>query len=182
MNVMSTGLFTLILRCRPPRSLSDLINDRLVYPDSRKAEQNPTGRYVEGHVTHHTHEAERNIQTAILLAKQGFKVRLLGIDTTPHAKNSDAYFLNEEVKVEFKHNFTPTRSAIEEAIRKGRFQADYIVVHILSAVSAKDTQVAIISRMKFAYNVRQLWLIRNNELIPLSREEVYDGTVAHKIH
>jgi hypothetical protein len=161
--------------------MSDKINYRLVYPDPREAETNPTGGYVEVHITHNTHEAERNIQTAILLAKHGFKVRLLPIDVTPDTKNPDAYFLDQEVDVEFKHNFTPTRSAIEEAIRKGRHQANYIVIHILSTVSAADIRSAIIGRMKFTYNVRKLWIIRDQTVISLTREEIYDGTIALKI-
>ena len=161
--------------------MSDLINYRLVYPDPREAEINPSGGYVEVHTTHHNHEAARNIETAIILAKLGYKVRLLQIDTTPHHKNPDAYFLDEEIEVEFKHNMTPTRSAIEEAIRKGRHQADYLVIHILSEVSAANLKSAIIGRMKFAYNVRKLWIIRNQQLITLTREEIYDGTIALKI-
>jgi hypothetical protein len=161
--------------------MSDLINYRLVYPDASEAGQNTSGGYVEVHITHHTHEAERNIHTAILLAKQGYKVRLLRIDTTPHRKNPDAYFPDEDIEVEFKHNLTPTRSAIEEAIRKGRHQANYLVVHILSDVSAADLRSGIIGRMKFAKNVRKLWIIRNEKIITLTREEIYDGTIALKI-
>ncbi|MBO0937504.1 hypothetical protein J2I47_13185 [Fibrella sp. HMF5335] len=161
--------------------MSDLINYHLVYPDPRESEVNPTGGYVEVHTTHHNHEAARNIETAKLLAKLGYKVRLLQIDTTPHHKNPDAYFLDEEIEVEFKHNLTPTRSAIEEAIRKGRHQADYLVIHILSEVSTADLKSVIIGRMKFAYNVRKLWIIRDQQLVTLTREEIYDGTIALKI-
>ncbi|MEZ0538306.1 hypothetical protein [Fibrella arboris] len=161
--------------------MSDLINYRLVYPDPRESEINQTGGYVEIHITHHNHETERNVATAILLAKLGYKVRLLPIDTTPYAKNPDAYFLNEEIEVEFKHNLTPTRSAIEEAIRKGRHQANYLVIHILSKVSAADIRSAIIGRMKFTKNVRKLWIIRDEKVITLTREEIYDGTIALKI-
>lgn len=52
----------------------------LIYPDLRKNETESSGGYVEMHVTHASHEATRNIETAIILARQGFKVRLLPIE------------------------------------------------------------------------------------------------------
>jgi hypothetical protein len=76
----------------------------LVYPDFRKNQTEPSGGYVEMHVTHPSHEAARNVETAIALARQGFKVRLLPIDNTPHTKNPDAYFIDQDIVVEFKHN------------------------------------------------------------------------------
>ena len=93
---------------------------------------------MEVHIRHHSREYVQNLDTAIILARHGFKVRLLPIDNTPHTKNPDAYFGDEDIQVEFKQNYTLTRSAVEEAIRKGQYQADYIVIHILSDVSAAD--------------------------------------------
>ncbi|GAB2579260.1 hypothetical protein [Spirosoma areae] len=92
----------------------------LIYPDFRKHETEPSGGYVEMHITHASHEAAKNIETAIVLAKQGFKVRLLPIDNTPHTKNPDAYFIEQDIVVEFKHNYTPTASAIEREVRNAK--------------------------------------------------------------
>lgn len=65
------------------------------------------------HVTHASHEASRNVETAIFLAKQGFKVRLLPITNEPGVKNPDAYLIDEDITIEFKHNYVPTAGAIE---------------------------------------------------------------------
>jgi len=92
----------------------------LVYPDLRQNETEPSGGYVEMHITHASHEAARNIETAVILARQGFKVRLLPIDNTPHTKNPDAYFIEQGIVVEFKHNYTPTASAIEREVRNAK--------------------------------------------------------------
>ena len=161
--------------------MSDTRNYQLVYPDPGTNEEESSGGYVEVHITHHSHEYVQNLGTAIILARQGFRVRLLPIDDTPHAKNPDAYFSDENIRVEFKQNYTPTRSAIEEAIRKGRYQADYIVIHILSDVSADDIIRGIINRMYYAKNVQRLWLIYNDEIITLTRDEIFDGTIRLKI-
>lgn len=161
--------------------MSDTHNYQLVYPNTSTGQTEPSGGYVEVHITHHSREYVQNLDTAIILARHGFKVRLLPIDNTPHAKNPDAYFGDEDIQVEFKQNYTPTRSAIEEAIRKGRRQADYIVIHILSDVSADDMVRSITNRMYYAKNVHKLWLIRNGEILALTRDEIFDGTIRLKI-
>lgn len=107
----------------------------LIYPDLRKDETEPSGGYVEMHVTHASHEAARNIETAIFLAERGFCIRLMPIDDTPNTKNPDAYLIDEQIIVEFKHNSTPTASAIENEVRDAKRQADYILLHIKSSIS-----------------------------------------------
>ncbi|AQG78139.1 hypothetical protein [Spirosoma montaniterrae] len=153
----------------------------LVYPDPITNEEEPSGGYVEVHITHNSHEAERNVETAIILAKVGFKIRLLMIDDTPHTKNPDAYFFNEQVTVEFKHNFTPTRSAIEHAVRAGRKQADYLLLHILSSIDANHLLDGLKNRLYFADNVKGLWLIWQERLYYFERREFFDGTIDLKI-
>lgn len=110
----------------------------LVYPDFRKSETEPSGSYVEMHSTHASHEAVKNIETAIVLAKQGFKVRLLPIDNTPHIRNPDAYFIEENIVVEFKHNYAPTASAIEREMRNAKKQADHILIHTMSGITKDE--------------------------------------------
>ena len=80
------------------------IHYQLIYPDPRKDEEEPLGGCVEIQETHHNHEAVNNIGTGIFLAKRGFKVRLLPIDNTPGIKNPDAYLIDEQIIIEFKHN------------------------------------------------------------------------------
>ncbi|WP_245859809.1 hypothetical protein [Spirosoma aerolatum] len=102
--------------------MSDTRNYRLVYPDSRKNEIEPSGGYAEVHITHASHETENNIETAIVLAKLGYQVRLLAIDDRQGNKNPDAYLLKEQILIEFKHNQRPTASAIDNEIRDARRQ------------------------------------------------------------
>ncbi|MBN8823840.1 MULTISPECIES: hypothetical protein [unclassified Spirosoma] len=161
--------------------MSDTRNYRLVYPDSRTNEIEPSGGYVEVHRTHNSEEAERNIETAILLAKLGYQVRLLLIDNTPHVKNPDAFLVKEQITIEFKHNQQPTTSAIEKEIRYAHRQADYVLIHIQSNIRRNDLIKAIKNRLKLSIGVRELWIIWKGELIRLKRKDVFDGTISHKI-
>lgn len=161
--------------------MSDTRNYRLVYPDPHTGEEEPSGGYVEVHKTHNAEEAQRNIETAILLAKLGFQVRLLPIDDTPNRKNPDAFLEREQIRIEFKHNQRPTASAIDNEIRDARRQADYVLLHIQSNVKKGDLCSAVKNRMKAALNIKELWIIWRSELIRLKRKEIFDGTISRKI-
>lgn len=69
----------------------------IIYPDIRKGEKEPSGGYVEVHRFYNQHEMELNLLTAVSLAKQGHKVRLLSVSDTPNKKNPDAFLLDEQV-------------------------------------------------------------------------------------
>jgi len=153
----------------------------LVYPDFRKNETEPTGGYVEMHVTHSSQEAVRNVETAICLAKLGFKVRLLPIDNTPYTKNPDAYLIEEKIIIEFKHNSTPTASAIENELRDAKKQANYALLHIKSERSKGALIRGLRSCIHRAMNVLEVWIIYKEELYCFTPEEVRNETIEYKI-
>lgn len=161
--------------------MSDTRNYRLVYPDPRTNEEEPSGGYVEVHITHASHEAERNIETAILLAKIGYQVRLLAIDTA--FRTPDAYLIKEQVRIEFKHNQTPTSSAVDNEIRDAQGQAQYILIHVMSTIERNKLIRAVKDRLKrtSAQQIKEIWLIWKGELIRLKRKEVFDSTIDRKI-
>ena len=104
--------------------MSDTSNYRFVYPDTKDF----SAGYVEVHITHNSHEEQRNIETAIILAKLGYQVRLLAIDTA--FRTPDAYLVKEQIYIEFKHTQTPTAGAINNEIRDAQGQANYVLIHI----------------------------------------------------
>ena len=161
--------------------MSDTRNYQLVYPDPHIDEEEPSGGYVEVHITHNGHETERNIETAILLAKLGYQVRLLGIDTA--FRTPDAYLIKEQIRIEFKHNQTPTVGAIDNEIRDGQRQANYILIHIQSTIRKIDLISAVKTRLRRpgTQQLKELWIIWKGELIRLKRKEVFDGTISRKI-
>ena len=155
--------------------MSDTRNYRLVYPDS----EDYSGGYVEVHHTHNSHEAQRNIETAIILANLGYQVRLLAIDTT--FRTPDAYLIKEQIYIEFKHNQTPTTGAINNEIRDAQGQANYVLIHIQSTIRRNDLISAIKNRMRDAQRIKELWLIWKGELIRLIRKEIFNGMISRKI-
>jgi Contact-dependent growth inhibition CdiA C-terminal domain len=153
----------------------------LIYPDIRKGEVEPSGGYVELHFTHHTHETARNVETAIFLAKHGYKVRLLPIDNTPGIKNPDAYLIDQELVVEFKHNFTPTASAIENELRDAKKQANYVLLHIQCDLTKGALIRGLRLQIHRAVNLEEVWIIFRGELFQFTPEEVRNETIEHKI-
>ena len=153
----------------------------LIYPDLRKNETEPTDGYVEMHITHASHEAARNIETAIVLAKQGFKVRLLPIDNTPYTKNPDAYFIEQDIVVEFKHNYTPTASAIEREVRNAKKQADHILIHVMSSISKDELIQGLRQHLHRAANIITVWLIFGSHTYQFSPEEIRNKHIEDKM-
>ncbi len=153
----------------------------LIYPDLRKNETEPSGGYVEMHVTHASNEAVKNVETAIVLAKQGFKVRLSPITNVPFVKNPDAYLIDEDIVIEFKHNNTPTPSAIANELRDAKKQANYVLLHINSDLTKGGLIRGLRSCIHRATNVLEVWIIYREELYCFTPEEVRNETIEYKI-
>lgn len=110
------------------------------------------------------------MKTAKILADIGHNILLLKILNIPNIKNPDADI--DGVSFEFKHNHKPTKSAIDNELRKAFKQADNIVLHILSDISSNELCRAIVGRLKQTENANMLWIItKNNELIKISTEQ-----------
>ena len=104
----------------------------LRYPDPVIDQTEPTGGSVEVHDLHGKFELELNLKSVIVLAKHGYTVRLLPISDVPDQKNPDAFLVDEEIFVEFKH--THSARAIDRAIRMGRKQADHVLLHVMETI------------------------------------------------
>jgi hypothetical protein len=157
------------------------IHYQLAYPDLRKNEHESSGGYVEIHDMHYNHEASKNLETAIFLAQRGFKVRLLPVDNTPGIKNPDAYLIDEKLIIEFKHNQTPTASAIENELRDAKKQADNILIHVQGELTKGALIRGLQNRLHRDKTVEELWLIFSQELYRFTPVEVLNGSIAHKI-
>lgn len=133
------------------------------------------------HISHPSQEATKNIETAICLAKLGFKVRLLPIKTTPDVKNPDAYLIDEGIIIEFKYNSTPTASAVANELRDGKKQANYVLLHIGSDLTKGALIRGLRSCIHRAQNIREVWIIYRGELHCFTPEEVRNETIEYKI-
>jgi hypothetical protein len=75
----------------------------------------------------------------------------------------------------------PTRSAIENSVKKARHQAVRMVLHVLSDVSRADLLAGIKSKFFFYKRMEYIWLVWKDELFGFSRTEIFDSTIDQKI-
>ncbi len=161
--------------------ISPALEYLLVYPDVRLGQAELSGGYVEIHVTHISQEATRNVETATCLAQWGYKVRLLAICSEPGVKNPDAFLVDEDIVIEFKHNLTSTPSAIENELRDAKRQADYVLLHIKSSISREDLIKGLRHQIHRATNVKEVWIIYGQVLSRLTPEEIRSRDAESKI-
>ena len=153
----------------------------LRYPDPVIEQTEPTGGSVEVHDLHGKFELELNLKSAIVLAKHGYRVRLLPISDIPDQKNPDAFLVDEEIFVEFKHNTTPTISAIDGEIKRGKKQSNHVLLHIMSSIEKGSLLQAIKSRVRRSENIETIFLILEDVLYRFSREEIDNNLIDNKI-
>ena len=139
-------------------------------------EDSVTGGWVELDPVFITHETDDNLKTAKLLAKNGYQVRLLPILNQENRKNPDALLIKENQFIEFKHNTKPTRSAIENEIRRGKTQANYLLLHIKSKIARGAFIHEVKYRINLSSNVKMLWVVWKDCLYVFKRKEIFDGT------
>ena len=147
----------------------------LRYPDPVIEQTEPTIGSVEVHDLHGKFELELNLKSAIVLAKHGYTVRLLPISDVPDQKNPDAFLVDEEIFVEFKH----THSA--RAIRMGRKQADHVLLHVMETIERGEMLKVIKSRVRRCESIKTIFLILEDVLYRFSREEIDNDLIDDKI-
>lgn len=153
-----------------------------VYPNSEEIE--PTGGYVYVHKTHVGDEREKNIKTATILAKLGYKVQLSEVMNIQGHKNPDAYLVEEDMIFEFKQNQTPTKSAIDVEIHAAKKQASNILLHIQSEIKVGDLIDGIEGRTLRPENVdkiKNIWLIWKDQLFQFSYTQIKNRTMRNTL-
>jgi SPP1 gp7 family putative phage head morphogenesis protein len=131
-----------------------------------------SGGTVETEAGLNKNELKGNAEIAKFLADLKHNIKLLAIDDTPGVKNADALINGE--KFEFKTNKKPTKSAIDNELRKAKDQADHVLINIKSKIPAEDLSDAINDRARRSDSIKQVWLMYDNRLIKLSREQLKD--------
>jgi hypothetical protein len=156
-------------------NISEMTDFTQVYPDPNTEEIEPSGGYVYAHNTHVGDEREKNIRTAIFLAKLGYQVHLLEVINIQGHKNPDAFLVREGMIFEFKQNKTPTKSAIDVEIHAAKKQASNILLHIKSEIKVGDLIDGIEGRTlrpENADKIKNIWLIWKEQLFQFSYSQI----------
>lgn len=125
------------------------------------------------HKRHGKGEREENIRVASYFAnKYGYDIDLL--DNPDGVKSADSYNRTlgrkEEYKVNQKQN--PTKSSIDNLIRKAKDQAENIVLVIESSISMEDLSAALRSRVRRTETIQTITIVKGDKDICLKREDI----------
>ena len=130
-----------------------------------------TNGLVEIHAQHGKNEKAENIMVAKYLAsKYGWKIKLLPKDDSKPC--ADSYNETLGYEQEYKVNYTPTKNSIDGLLRKGKTQADNIVLVVESDISLGDLRDAIQDRINRSPNVSTLMLVIGEKDFTYTREDI----------
>lgn len=96
---------------------------------------------------HGKNEKKENVRVATYLAeKHGYEIDLIA--NPQNETSADSFNKTLGIEQEYKVNATPTRSSIDNLIRKGAKQADSIVLFVDSDISLNELSSALHDRVK----------------------------------
>lgn len=139
------------------------IRDGLLHQDEYTVVPTDAG-LVRIHREHGKGEREENIMVASYFAnKYGYEIDLLP-NPSDH-KSADVLNKTLEREEEYKVNGKdhPTKSAIDNLLRKAKDQADHIVLWIESDISLGELRRALVSRVRRSENIRSVTLVMNQK-------------------
>lgn len=125
------------------------------------------------HSGHGKGERQENIRVASYFAnKYGYEIDLL--DNPDGVKSADSYNrtlgYEEEYKVNKKEN--PTKSSIDNLLRKAKEQADHIVLWVDSDILLEDLSAAIRSRVRRSENIQTIRIVIEGKDLNLTRSAI----------
>ena len=156
------------------------------YPGAKEAVERMVGTANEHYTTiptehgqirvhdgHGKGERQENIRVASYFAnKYGYKIDLL--DNPDGVKSADSYNQSldrfEEYKVNRKEN--PTKSSIDNLLRKAKDQADHIVLWIDSDISLGDLRDAMIDRVRRINSIKTVTIVIGGKDCVYTREQI----------
>lgn len=152
--------------------------ERMVDPVAEHYTTIPTERgKVRVHDGHGKGERQENIRVATYLAnKHGYEIDLL--DNPDGDKSADSYNRSIDRIEEYKVNSTPSKSSIDNLLRKAKDQADHVVLWIESDISLGDLRAAIYSRVKRSDNIKTVTIVIGGRDCTYTREQIVkDGFI-----
>jgi hypothetical protein len=85
------------------------------------------------------------------------------------------------VEWEFKAPESPTRNAIDKALRNASKQADRVLLHVNDQIKLPDLEQALYDRVRRAANLLAIAVLYQNQLYHFDRQEITNNTFRGKI-
>lgn len=115
-------------------------------------------------------EDRDNMEAAEMIADYGKTIELLEPDNRQNKKNADAKMDGEAWEI--KTNRTPTKSAIDNALRAAAKQADRVILHVLSDIPEERMREAVKNRFRREENLKEIIILTEWKLRQYDRETV----------
>lgn len=123
------------------------------------------------HLEHGKTEKSENLDFARWRAEH-FNEEVVLLPNPPHVTSADSYNITRGVMEEYKLNIKATKSSIDNLIRSGKKQADYIILQIESEISVDDLSDAIQDRVVRAENLKEIRIRVGNAEAIYTREYI----------
>ncbi len=120
---------------------------------------------------HGKNEKEENVEIASYFAnKYGHEIELLARNN--EEKSADVYNKTLNIIQEYKRNHKASYSSIDSALRRGKNQADHIVIDIVSKIKLSVLADAINARTKYSKNIKSVCIKKGNFDKRYERDEI----------
>lgn len=123
------------------------------------------------HPEHGKTEKAENLDFARWRAEH-FNEEMILLPNPPHVTSADSYNITRGVIEEYKLNIKATKSSIDNLIRSGKKQADYIILQIESEISVDELSDAIQDRVGRAENLKEMRIRVGNAEAVYSRKYI----------
>lgn len=149
---------------------------KIIREMAKKYDDVPTERgKVRIHGSHGKNEKAENVRVACHLAnKHAYEIDLLPKEN--RRKDADSYNRTLGYKQEYKVSSTPTVGSIDSLIRKGKSQADSLVLMIDCNISLGELRNAVTDRVKRSPGLRNITFVMGEKDVTYTREQMIEDS------
>ncbi|MGN0052608.1 MAG: phage minor head protein [Bacteroides sp.] len=124
---------------------------------------------------HGKNERSENVRVATHLAnKHGYDIELIA---NPHnTKSADSFNRTLGIYQEYKVQSTPTRNALDMLIKKGKKQAENIVVSLESGMKLNDVSEVVSDRVRRSENLKSITFVYDGKDATYTRDQMADSS------
>ena len=124
---------------------------------------------------HGKNELRENIRVAIYLAnKHGYEIDIIA--NPNNAKSADSFNKTLGIYQEYKTHSTPTRNSLDMLIKKGKKQADHLVISLESGMSLGEAKEVVIDRVRRSDNLMSITFVYEGKDATYTREQMTDSS------
>jgi SPP1 gp7 family putative phage head morphogenesis protein len=153
--------------------IADVNNFNLEFID------NLSGGFVFKHKQAVKREISELLPVSKRMASESYGVVIRPVDNTPGTKNPDLLLGAKHCEV--KNNYEGTFNSIDRQLREAKKQAGSVVLNMAGSINLKDLESVIYYRINRSPGIEEVFVLLNNKLFHLKREEILSKSFFGKI-